>query len=110
MGIYADAVILACHQCVDRPMWETPILTLPNLHITFKEADKTYTVFTDASNPPDVQMEPDMCYYKPYPFIAVAEDIESMDEVFYEIYSKEVGWVQVSWKSGNEIINKIKNT
>ena len=115
MGIYADAVIFACHQCVDRPMWgDTPtpsahILTLPNLHITFEEGGKTYTVFTSVSNPPEVQMEPHVCYYKPYPFITVAEDIESMDEVFYEIYSHEVGWVQVSWILGNEIRNKIKN-
>ena len=68
-----------------------------------------FLIYTSVSNPPEVQMEPHVCYYKPYPFITVAEDIESMDEVFYEIYSHEVGWVQVSWILGNEIRNKIKN-
>ena len=95
-------VIAAANFCArfDRPMWsEEPT-------ITFSEGGKTYTVDTRPINPPEVQMEPDVCYWNPLPFIAIAEDLEGdHEEVFYEIFTKQGKWVQVDTKMGKSIMN-----
>jgi len=94
-------VIAAANFCArfDRPMWtQDPI-------ITFSEGGKTYTVDTNTMNAPDVQMEPDVCYWKPLCFVYIAEDIEDGREVFYEIYTKSGRWVQVDVTMGKSIMN-----
>jgi hypothetical protein len=83
----------------DRPMWA------PEPTIKFAERGKTYTVDTHPVNPPEFQMEPDVCYWRPLPFIAIAEDLEDDEEVFYEIFTKSGVWVQVDTKMGKSIMN-----
>ena len=95
-------VIAAANFCArfDRPMWtQDPT-------ITFFEDGKTHTVDTNPVSTPDVQMEPDVCYWKPLDFIYIAEDIEDGQEVFYEIFTKAGCWVQVSVNLGKSIMNE----
>ena len=51
-------------------------------------------------------MEPDVCYWKPLPFISIAEDLEGEhEEVFYEIFTMQGKWVQVDTNKGKNIMN-----
>ncbi len=56
--------------------------------VTFEENKQTFVVDTETRKIPDLQTEPYVSYWNPLPFVYIAEDIESGQEVFCEIFTK----------------------
>ncbi len=77
--------------------------------VTFIENKKTFTVDTETQVPPYLQMEPAMCYNRSLPFVALAGDVESGEEVFANIFTKEMGWIKTSCENGEYVICKIES-
>ena len=79
-------------------------------NVTFVENEKTFTVDTKTQNPPNLHVEPAVCYNWSLPFVVIAEDIESGEEVFAYIFTKEKGWIKTSLKNGEDVICKIESS
>ena len=77
--------------------------------VTFEENNKTFIVDTETRKIPDLQMEPAVSYWSPLPFVSIAEDIESGEEVFCEIFTKDHGWIQAPLATGKKVIDEVEN-
>ena len=77
--------------------------------VNFAEQGRNFTVNTKTQNPPDFQMEPDMVYSWPLPFVVIAEDVESGEEVFSVIFTTENKWVKTSLETGKDVIYEIES-
>lgn len=79
-------------------------------NVTFIENNKTFTVDTKTQNPLNLHAESYFVLYMLLPFVVIAEDVESGEEVFASIFTKEKGWVKTSLKNGEDVISKIESS
>ena len=77
--------------------------------VHFHDGTKTFTVDTKTQVPPDLEVEPEVCHEFPLPFVAIAHDIESCEELYSIIFTKEKGWLKTSLKNGNDVICEIES-
>lgn len=78
--------------------------------VSFVENNKTFTVDTKTQNPPNLHVESYFVLYMLLPFVVIAEDVESGEEVFASIFTKEKGWIKTSLKNGEDVICKIESS
>ena len=77
--------------------------------VTFVENNKTFTVDTKTQNPPNLHVEPAVCYNWSLPFMVIAEDIESREELFSVVFTTENKWVKTSLETGKNVIYEIES-
>jgi hypothetical protein len=72
--------------------------------VTFVVQGKRYTVNTKCPEEVFPPKDYSVQYWKPARFAAIAEDIESNTEVFYNIFTTDNQWIKVDTETGQNLL------